>query len=213
MAYQRKNGKQPGVIIFFDFHESLEILAQQDGAAAVGHVVLALLEYAEHGVIPAENDLTPTEQMLFKVMRARADAAAEQYKERCERNALNGQKGGYTKAMNATSDPEKKQSYVNALTAPRGNGNVMLMDGLFQDRTPIKTNSCGWKVAIPNASGGLDALTEDNTAMYRGQFPDINLHDAALKWADYLNAAGRDSWPRYPQDAFESWLRKCNNAS
>ena len=211
MAYKKKDGKRPGVVLFYDWHESLEILAKNSGTAAVGNVILALLNYAEYGIIP--DTLTDTEMMLFEIMRNRTDAAAEQYKERCERNALNGQKGGYTKAMNATTDLTKKQSYMTQLTAPRGNGNVMLMDGLYQDRTPMKTNSCGWKVVIPIASGGIDALTEDNTAIYRGQFPDIDLHDAALKWLDYLNATGRDSWPRYPRDEFESWLRKCNNAS
>lgn len=201
MAYKRKNGKQPGVIIFFDFHESLEILAKQEGTAAVGNVVLALLDYAEHGVIPADEELTPTEQMLFKVMRSRADAAAESYKERCERNALNGQKGGLTKAMNATTDQQRKTDYLSVIMGERGV--PAIMSGAAQPH--------GWTVAIPKQGGGMDALTDENTSIYRGQFPDLDLHETAVKWADYLNAAGEPAWPRNAVDAFENWCRKANN--
>lgn len=206
MAYKRKNGKQPGLIIYHEYHESLEILAQQEGAAAVGNVVLALLDYNEGGVIPTDHDLTPTEMMLFTVMRSRADAAAAAYREKCERNAISGQRGGLTKALNAATTPEKKESYLSALTTPRGVPAVM--GGLMQERPQPQSAYGEWAVPIPKRTGGMAALTPKNTDYLRGVFPDLDLYDTALRWAAYLNTVGDSELPKIPEDEFEEWCRE-----
>ena len=215
MAYKKKDGKRPGVVLFYDWHESLEILAKNSGTAAVGNVILALLNYAEYGIIP--DTLTDTEMMLFEIMRNRTDAAAEQYRKQCERNAQNGAKGGYTKAMNATTDPDKKQSYVAAITDPKRNPaavTALLGDVLSRplaERPQAAAYPDSWKVPIPKQGGGLGALTQAKVeSLYRGMFPDLDLREAALAWAEYLNAAGEAAYPKCPEDAFEEWCRKYN---
>ena len=133
--------------------------------------------------------------------------------------------GGLTKVINSSPDPvrrqqaeERKAFLDGVLKGSYSAGNTLVMGGLL-DTSPKQTTSGwgltvasggGWTVAIPKQGGGLDALTEANTEHYKGQFPDIDLYQAALAWAQALNARGEADCPKYPRDEFEHWLRKYN---
>lgn len=206
MARQKKDGKRPGVIIYYDWLDALEVMAEQDGTQSVGNVILALLNYAHYGVQP--EGLTPTEQMLFSIFRERTDDAAEKYRETCERNARNGQLGGLAKAENARAEQERAAAervyspldFVPSVTR----GNTAIMAGNYN--RSIDTDD--WQVPIPKANGGLFALTRDKAMVYQSQFPSLDMHEQAMAWAECLNAAGEKAWPTNVDIGFEQWCRK-----
>lgn len=205
MARQKKDGKRPGVILFYDWHDALNVMSQQDGPAAVGNVVLALMNYAHYGEVP--QGLTATEQMLFSIFRERTDAAEESYRQVCERNALNGAKGGDAKARNAKAALERTatQGFYSVVPAVV-QGNAAIMGGAIKSDRGKDAEE--WTVPIPLQSGGVAALTRADAAVYQSQFPNRDLHQEALDFADYLNAAGREEWPSNKDIAFEKWLLK-----
>lgn len=206
MTRQKKDGKRPGVVIFYDWRKSLDILAAQEGEKAVGHLLLALMEYAQYGVIP--QGLSLGQQVIFEIMRERTDDAAEKYRKKCEANAVNGALGGIAKAENAKAEQERAAAervyspldYVPSVTR----GNTAIMAGNYN--RSIDTDD--WQVAIPKRNGGLYALTRDKAMVYQSQFPSLDMHEQAMAWAEYLNAAGEKAWPTNVDIAFEEWCKR-----
>ena len=207
MAYQKKDGKRPGVILFYDWQDSLEILAQQDGEAAVGRVILALLDYARYGEVPTE--LSPTEQMLFSIFRERTDAAAESYRKMCEKNAQSGAAGGRAKAENErkASESRAKTEALSVISSLYDNtrGNTTTFPGL-SIKTDITDDD--WVVYIPTISGEDRPLRAKDVNEYASEFPTRNLKEEALNYRDYLLAAGEKSYPKYAINGFTDWLHR-----
>ena len=76
------------VPLYFSYAEQLAMLPDDER----GQLILALLEYAQTGAIPAFAPASAT-AMLFSCMRSQTDRDVEKYAERCEKsrqNALSG---------------------------------------------------------------------------------------------------------------------------
>lgn len=68
--------------LFFDYKEQLKLLSAQER----GELVLALIEYAESGIVP---ELDGASKMCFSFITAQIDRDNAAYREKCRKNAEN----------------------------------------------------------------------------------------------------------------------------
>lgn len=87
-------------LIYLDYKEHFELLNDEQ----LGKLLRAIMEYEETGIVP---DLEGMEKMAFSFIRAQLDRDREKYENKCEKNKLNGAKGGRPKkAEGNNNNPE-----------------------------------------------------------------------------------------------------------
>ena len=70
------------ISLYYSYREQLEILPDDER----GHLIIALLDYAENGTIPR---LEGASNMAFAFIKAQIDRDTEKYNERCQKNRDN----------------------------------------------------------------------------------------------------------------------------
>lgn len=73
------------VALFFGYREQLALLPDDER----GRLILAILDYAEHGTLP---ELSDAANMCFSFIRAQIDRDSAKYEERCQKNRANVKK-------------------------------------------------------------------------------------------------------------------------
>lgn len=87
-------------LIYLDYKEHFELLSDEQ----LGKLLRAIMEYEETGTVPA---LEGMEKMAFSFIKAQLDRDREKYENKCEKNKLNGAKGGRPKkAEGNNNNPE-----------------------------------------------------------------------------------------------------------
>lgn len=91
------------ISLYYSYREQLEILPDDER----GRLIIALLDYAENGTIPA---LDGAAKMAFSFIRSQIDRDSEKYSERCRKNRENISKRWNSGSANT---PERVQSYTS----------------------------------------------------------------------------------------------------
>ena len=94
--------KKKSFVLYTDYREMIEMLPIKER----GELLTALFEYVESGVI-SDFSNSPALNMCFSFIRSQIDRDTEKYIERCEKNRINGSKGGKATASN------REQSFAN----------------------------------------------------------------------------------------------------
>lgn len=74
-------------VLYVDYWQHLENLTTEE----LGRLTTAIFDYVRTGVLPEIDGAT---KMAFSFIRAQLDRDAEKYENICERNRINGAKGG-----------------------------------------------------------------------------------------------------------------------
>jgi hypothetical protein len=85
-----------GFVLYLDYWQHLELLTVLER----GELITALFMYETTGAIP---ELNSNLKMAFSFIRAQLDRDTAKYEAICERNRVNGEKGGRPKTQ---SNPE-----------------------------------------------------------------------------------------------------------
>lgn len=90
-------------LIYLDYKEHFELLSDEQ----LGKLLRAIMEYEETGIVPA---LEGMGKMAFSFIKAQLDRDREKYENKCEKNKLNGAKGGRPKKTEGNSNNQKNQT-------------------------------------------------------------------------------------------------------
>lgn len=88
-------------LIYISYKEQLSLLSKSER----GEVLMAMISYAETGVVPK---LSGAVMMCFSFIKSQMDRDDDEYNRKCEANRKNGKKGGRPKKTE-DAEPEKKE--------------------------------------------------------------------------------------------------------
>ncbi len=88
-------------MLFYDYRTQLELLSDEER----GKLLMALFDYGEFGIKPKLEGMA---LMAFSFISADISRSQESYREKCEKNAENGKKGGRPKKANGFSENPNK---------------------------------------------------------------------------------------------------------
>ena len=89
-----KTTERQGFVLYHDIRKPLELLDD----AQRGKLFLAILDYSEHGLLPDFDDAVI--DMAFAFIQNFIDRDADAYKDKCEKRAIAGSKGGKQRVAN-----------------------------------------------------------------------------------------------------------------
>ena len=108
-----KKTERQGFVLYHSLRKPLEMLDD----AQRGKLFLAILDYSEHGLLPDFNDAVI--DMAFAFIRDKLDRDSEAYKDKCEKRALAGSKGGKQRVANQANATFAKQTQANQANASK----------------------------------------------------------------------------------------------
>lgn len=105
--------ERQGFVLYHSLRKPLEMLDD----AQRGKLLLAILNYSELGVVPDFGDAVI--DMAFAFIRDKLDRDSEAYKDKCEKRALAGSKGGKQRVANQANATFTKQTQANQANASK----------------------------------------------------------------------------------------------
>lgn len=94
--------KKKSFILYLEYKEHLDLLTDEER----GKLLLALFEYVETGEFPP---LEGAVKMAFSFIRAQMDRDAQKYVDKCEKNRINGTRGGRPSSDKPDGIKEKRE--------------------------------------------------------------------------------------------------------
>lgn len=111
-----KKTERQGFVLYHDIRKPLELLDD----AQRGKLFLAILDYSEHGLLPDFDDAVI--DMAFAFIQNFIDRDADAYKDKCEKRAIAGSKGGKQRVANQANQAIAtfaKQNQANQANASK----------------------------------------------------------------------------------------------
>ncbi len=90
------------VCLYISYLETLKPFTD----AEIGRIVMAMLTYAETGQEP---EFPGNERFIWPSIKSQIDRDQKSYQDKCEKNRLNGAKGGRPKNRTVISETQKSQ--------------------------------------------------------------------------------------------------------
>lgn len=175
------NSERPGFIVY---HETLDETDYMTDTQR-GQLFRALMCYSRSGEIV--EDIDPIVMGAFMCMRKSIDRQAANYERTCERNRINGSKGGRPKKTEKTqwvvSEPTETQNNPNYNSSSSSNENKNINQ---------KQESEGAKAQAPSPPRGIYEnvyLSDEDYATLGAEFGDIDARIDRL--SEYMAASGK----------------------
>ena len=108
-----KKTERQGFVLYHSLRKPLEMLDD----AQRGKLLLAILNYSEFGTVPDFQDAVI--DMAFAFIRDKLDRDADAYKDKCEKRAIAGSKGGKQRVANQANATFAKQNQANQANASK----------------------------------------------------------------------------------------------
>lgn len=168
-------------ILYFGYRKHLALLSDADR----GKLLMALFDYAENGKIP---NFEGALAMAFSFIQDQMDRDASKYAAVCERNRINGLKGGRPpKATKSDDNPKKPKKTERFLEKPKKPDNDNEYDN-DNDNDNDNENDVDIKPPLPPNGGSVT--------------PTINLQEKRFEqfWAVYPRKVGKGA-------AHKAWMK------
>lgn len=137
---------KPGFLLYNDYQETLSSLSDEE----VGKLIRAIFEYEIDGVVPV---LEKTLMMAFNFIKVDLDRNNNKYDSICERNRINGKKGGRPK--NNPNNP------------------VGILETQITQSNPKKLKKTKTKLKENNKETNKESLDTDNAKKFLSKWNEV----------------------------------------